>query len=340
MSTVQNRFEGTFSDDSQQNSIPIRLLSLCSMLIDGFNPKDTGFSQPALTVSQLIMHEYKKKINRNPSTIRRRHSKIRETPLPIYAGLKLYATVRSKTLIDRLFHLGICVSYERCLEICNDMAISLLEKYNQNKVFIASPLKLKLFTIKDNIGLNASSTKIKQHFHGISMTTMQHFHGISMTTMQHFHGISMTTMQHFHGISMTTMQHFHGISMTTMQFPTVTNHGITQEISYNFDAFSNTQRLNLPQDYICLNDIPFDCSSSLYAPVCIINIEYITTSSNDNLSRDNEFAWLESVSQANRHNCLPWSKFHSVNSEFKQSKPIDIPYSTLLTQHENNAALF
>ena len=90
----------------------------------------------------------------------------RETPLPIYVGLKLYATVRSKTLIDRLFNLGICVSYERCLEICNDMAISLLEKYNQNKVFIASTLKLKLFTIiaKDNIDLIASSTKIKQHF--------------------------------------------------------------------------------------------------------------------------------------------------------------------------------
>ena len=105
MSTVQNWFEGTFSD-SQQNSIPIRLLSLCSMLIDGFNPRDKGFSQPALTVSQLIMHEYRKKINRNPSTIRRRHSKIHETPLSIYVGLKLYATVRSKTLIDRLFHLG------------------------------------------------------------------------------------------------------------------------------------------------------------------------------------------------------------------------------------------
>ena len=66
MSTVQNRFEGTFSDDSQQNGIHIRLLSLCSMLIDGFNPKDKGFSQPALTVSQLIMHEYRKKINGEP----------------------------------------------------------------------------------------------------------------------------------------------------------------------------------------------------------------------------------------------------------------------------------
>ena len=149
MSTVQNRFEGTFSDDSQQNSIPIRLSSLCSMLIDGFNPKDKGFSQPALTVSQLITHEYRKKTNKNSSTIRRRHSRIGETPLSIYVGLKLYATVRSKTLIDRLFHLGICVSYERCLEICNDMSISLLEKYNQNKVFIASTLKLKLFTNLD-----------------------------------------------------------------------------------------------------------------------------------------------------------------------------------------------
>ena len=43
-------------------------------LNDGFNPKYKGFSQPALTVSQLIMHEYRKKINRNPSTIRRRHT--------------------------------------------------------------------------------------------------------------------------------------------------------------------------------------------------------------------------------------------------------------------------
>ena len=61
MSTVQNRFGGTFSDDSRRNSIPSRLLGLCSMLIDGFNPKDKGFSQPALTVSQLIMHEKRKK---------------------------------------------------------------------------------------------------------------------------------------------------------------------------------------------------------------------------------------------------------------------------------------
>ena len=57
------------------------------MLIDGFNPKDKGFSQPALTVSQLIMHEYRKKINGNPSTIRRKQ---------FMWDLKLYATVRSK----------------------------------------------------------------------------------------------------------------------------------------------------------------------------------------------------------------------------------------------------
>ena len=61
MSEVKNSFQGKFPDDCQQNSIPIRLLSLCSMLIDGFDPQEKGFSKSCLTVSQLVMHEYRKK---------------------------------------------------------------------------------------------------------------------------------------------------------------------------------------------------------------------------------------------------------------------------------------
>ena len=98
--------------------------------------------------------------------------KKRETPIPIYTTMKIYATVRSKSLIDRLFHLGICISYDRVLAITNNMSRLLLTKYHQNKAFVPSILRKELFTIiaKDNIDLNASSTMIHQHFHGISMT--------------------------------------------------------------------------------------------------------------------------------------------------------------------------
>ena len=106
--------------------------------------------------------------------VNRRHSKERKTPVPIYIGLKLYASLRAKTIIQKLFFLGICISYDRCVDICNTIAVSLLEKYDRDRVFIGNT-RLDLFTIvaKDNIDVNARSTKVASHFHGISMTIMQ-----------------------------------------------------------------------------------------------------------------------------------------------------------------------
>ena len=117
------------------------------MHIDGFDPQEKGFSQSTLTVSQLVMHEYRKKINTDSSTTQR-HLKSCETPLPIYVRVKLFATERYKILINRLFNLGICISYERYLDICNLMATSLLEKYELDKVFTCLPsLQRKTLTL-------------------------------------------------------------------------------------------------------------------------------------------------------------------------------------------------
>ena len=51
----------------------------------------------------------------------------------------------------------------------------MLKKYDLEGVFVANHLNLEAFTIiaKDKIDLNAVSTKVKKHFHGISMTIMQ-----------------------------------------------------------------------------------------------------------------------------------------------------------------------
>ena len=40
-----------------------------------------------------------------------------ETPLPLYLAMKVHAVMCKRTLIDTLFHWGICVSYDRLLKV-------------------------------------------------------------------------------------------------------------------------------------------------------------------------------------------------------------------------------
>ena len=97
------------------------------MLIDGVGIDNEGFSQEALTISQLIMYNFKnKKVCQGE---RGRRQKRYETPLPTYISLKMYATVRSKSLIDSLFSLGICLPYKRILDITKEIAEKELKKY-------------------------------------------------------------------------------------------------------------------------------------------------------------------------------------------------------------------
>ena len=129
MLQVTNSFQGHFPVNCQQESIPFPLLSLCSLLNDGADPKPTNVSQTALSVSQLIMFSYQKQskiIQINETSLaNRRHLKKHKTSLPLYVGLKLM-TMRAKTIIQKLFLLVICISYDRYLDICNNIAVSML----------------------------------------------------------------------------------------------------------------------------------------------------------------------------------------------------------------------
>ena len=103
--------------------------------------------------------------------------KERETPAIIYSTLKLYGTIRSKTLINHFFSLGLCLSYDRVLEITEELSDIQIKHYMNTNVFAPSPLKKNLFTVlaKDNIDFNATYSTAVQHFHGTSMTAMQFF---------------------------------------------------------------------------------------------------------------------------------------------------------------------
>ena len=98
-----NNFGGSFDEDSQMKSIPIRLLTLINLLIDGTCEGGNRVRQAALTCSQIIMYNCQKE-----NTVKSYHSKKRETPVVIYTSLKIYSTVRSKTLIEHFFYRYMC----------------------------------------------------------------------------------------------------------------------------------------------------------------------------------------------------------------------------------------
>ena len=101
------------------------------------------------------------------------HSQKRETPVVTYTSLLIYTTVRSETLIGKLFHLGLCILYKRVLEITKDMTEHNLQQ-SELKVFITKHSYKNLFAVvaKDDIDLNASSTTAKDYYPGTSLSML------------------------------------------------------------------------------------------------------------------------------------------------------------------------
>ena len=61
------------------------------------------------------------------------HSRDRETPLPLYVALKIHAVTRRRGLIDILFHLGMCVSYDRVLQVTSEMANGICQRFRMEE---------------------------------------------------------------------------------------------------------------------------------------------------------------------------------------------------------------
>ena len=82
-------FNGSFHTECQEQSLPTSLLSLVAMVLNGPNIKtqssSSSASQPALSISQLLLYNSCKRYKDNAQDIVR-HSQQRETPLPTPVG--------------------------------------------------------------------------------------------------------------------------------------------------------------------------------------------------------------------------------------------------------------
>jgi hypothetical protein len=167
-------FDCHFSEGCQKRSVPPLLKTLISMLLNGadLNDQDSTESQANLTISQTILFNFKK---RALSSSKSCHSMSREPPLPLYIGIKIHTATRSKKIITQLYDLGLCISYDRVLEIESQLAISVCRDFHDKGVVVPAQLRCGLFTVGalDNLDYNPSSTTAKDAFHGTAISLFQ-----------------------------------------------------------------------------------------------------------------------------------------------------------------------
>ena len=179
MFQMKMEFNGSFHTKCQEQSVPPSLLALVTMVLNGPNIKSQSSSssvfQPALSLSQLLLFNSSKRYKENDKDVVR-HSQQRETPLPIYLGMMLHTKTRKRELVDTLFNLGLCISYDRVLNISTELGDKICYHYEREKAVCPPQLKGGLFTTAavDNIDHNPSSTTSRDSFHGTGISLFQH----------------------------------------------------------------------------------------------------------------------------------------------------------------------
>ena len=117
-------FNGSFTDESLRNIV----LALVNMILKGPSiqyqnkPVSTTDISASNTISQLLMFNSVKQaqslVGDSSSTLIHKHHY--ETPIPLYIAMKIHAATHNRGLIDMLFSLGICVSYDCFLRLTSD----------------------------------------------------------------------------------------------------------------------------------------------------------------------------------------------------------------------------
>ena len=70
-----------------------------------------------------------------------RHNSTQETPLPIYIGLMMHVQTRKRDLVDKLFNLGLSISYDCVLRLSAEMGNSVCQRFHVEQVVCPSILK-------------------------------------------------------------------------------------------------------------------------------------------------------------------------------------------------------
>ena len=142
-------------------------------LTDNTNP---AREQAALTIAQLVKFNKTFRSQNKSSSTSNYHLASQECPLPTYLGTLIHSKTRNKTLIDKLYDIGISIFYDKVLSISTELGNKVIDQFNYDKVVCPLSLKVGAFTKAaiNNIEQNPSSNTAAISFHGIATLVFQH----------------------------------------------------------------------------------------------------------------------------------------------------------------------
>ncbi len=106
-------------------------------------------SKIASGICQLIIYNSIQHSSIAKTTTQIRHSRDRETPLPLYIGIKMHSNARLKHLVDTFHQLGLSVWYDRIREVNVAVAISVYKRIENDGVVLPSNMRSGVFTSGD-----------------------------------------------------------------------------------------------------------------------------------------------------------------------------------------------
>ena len=174
----QMPFGGSFNSQSQSGPVPQPLLTLIGVLLEGSSSitqrlqddevSHTSRMRVACTISQIICSNAIKQTSQTETLYQRRE---RETPLPLYVGLKLHVNDRQKGNISIFHGLGMSVSYDRVMEVRKNFAKAVSKRWAEDGVVVPTNIKRGVFVTSAVDNLDESG---RCEFHGTAMTLTSH----------------------------------------------------------------------------------------------------------------------------------------------------------------------
>ena len=153
------------------------------------------------------------------------HGRARELSFP----LNIHAVVRSRSLIDTLFSLGLCLSYDKLIHLTTDIANGVCQHFNMEEGVCSPKMCQRLLTIGsvDNIDQITSSATAKDSYHGT---------GISLIIIHTYIYIYIYIAHYSHCV--------------LMQHPSHTNDGLSRGVVVSWQYISPVKSVtSLPVEY-------------------------------------------------------------------------------------------
>ena len=172
MNTTQ--FDGNFYKKCQEQSAAQSLRYLLSHIMHGNQQENLHHQQATFTIAQLL--RFNTLIRTRESSTSMYHSRDREPPIAIYLGELIHSKTRNLKIVDKLAHLGLCISKERLSQISTNVGNIAIETFERDGVVVPLSLELGLFctTAVDNIDVNPTSSTATGSLHGTAASINQH----------------------------------------------------------------------------------------------------------------------------------------------------------------------